>query len=77
MAVISFTIPDAILPRVIAAVCARYRYSENLLPDETQAQFTRRMIVSLIKKEIRSAESDRVWQAAQAEANTLGEDTIE
>lgn len=49
MATIVLTIPDAVLPRVIAASSAKFDYAENKVGAETQAQFAKRMIAETLK----------------------------
>lgn len=56
MALISLTIPDAILPRVIAAVSIKFDFNKNKLVSETQAQFAKRMLVTALKQWVKDGE---------------------
>jgi hypothetical protein len=49
---ITITIPDAVTPRVINAMCAVYGYQETINGEpntETKAQFARRMLMVYLK----------------------------
>lgn len=57
MATITLTIPDAQIQRVITAFCANYGYTQSQLPNETQANFTKRMVGLHIQDVVRNYES--------------------
>jgi len=64
MATLQFTVPDAVLPRVIAVLCAKYDYDSTKQVNETQQQFARRMMIDAMKREIHSAD----WEVSTKEA---------
>lgn len=79
MAQICFTIPDAVLGRVINAIAGYYGYAEKLShplfgnqePNpETKAQFAKRMLRRHLKGLVRAWESEL---AAKAAGDTAGE----
>lgn len=77
MAVITMTLPDAALPRVVTAICARFGYRDTL-PDgsanpETRGQFAMRMMREQLKNwvkeyEIATARDNAAAAAAAAAA---------
>lgn len=69
MATISFTVSDAVLARVIDALCYNWGYQENITNPSTgqlepnpvsRAQFAKNVIKALIKEEVVRYESDVV-----------------
>ena len=82
---VTVSIPDSLVPRVIAAVCWRYGYQEQI-PDglggfqdnpETPAQFTKRVLFKEFPKELmRQYEGELARQQAgvQVTADTGGID---
>lgn len=81
MATITFTIPDAVLPRIIAAVTTVYKYESTLIDDvtgepypnpETKAAFTKRMVIEFLKNIVKQHE---VVQAAVI-ASAAAEDAV-
>lgn len=77
MAQITFTIPDAVLPRVISSLCNYYNYQSTVtnaqgqsVPNpETQSAYAKRMIAQVMLNAIKTAESQSAQQAAIAAAN--------
>lgn len=75
--IISFTIPDAVAPRVVQAVCFIYGY-QPFLPDpdmkltipnpETAAQFAKRKIAEYIKSLVVQYEGSQAAVTAQTTA---------
>ena len=71
MATISFTIPDALLPRVIAGMCGLHNYQATIQnPDnpgemipnpESKADFVKRIIRQKIKRDVIE------WEGAEAQ----------
>lgn len=78
MAVISVTIADTDLPRVVNGVSAYFNY-QPLLPDitglltipnpETKNQFARRMLVTSVKGWVKASESITAAENARVTAN--------
>lgn len=76
MATITLTIPDAILPRVIAGMCGHYGYEdtitdpanpENIIPNlETKGEFCRRMVRQHVKRVVLQWEAEQAFLASQA-----------
>jgi len=81
MATISITIPDAAMPRIIAAYCALFGYQavlEDGTPNpETKAAFTKRMVIRHVRGIVTSYEGDtavaavRVTTAADVDSITI------
>jgi hypothetical protein len=72
MAVISITISDAELPRVINAVCSQYNYQAtvNGSPNpETKAQFAKRMMIVWLKDNVKADEVRAAIEAARTAAS--------
>ena len=87
MATFDFTIPDALVPRVVDAYCDTFMYDDNKQVDETRAQFTRRMIVSGLRDDIKKVVRNHIlnakqievqakWDEGEAEAATFDETQI-
>jgi hypothetical protein len=70
MATITLTIPDVLLPRVVAGMCGRFNYQDKVddpanpgshIPNpETKAVFCKRMIRQFVKQSVLQ------WEAEQA-----------
>lgn len=63
MAVISITVPDAMLPRVVTALTAAGGYSATL-PDgtpnpQTPAQFAKAMVAAYVKQVVKTYEAEQ------------------
>ena len=56
MATIVLTIPDAVIPRVVAAVALKFDYNTNKLAGETTGQFAKRMLGVTLKQWVKDAE---------------------
>lgn len=76
MATITFTIPNAILPRVVAGICGKYGYQDMVddpsdegvavIPNpETKAEFCKRMIRQNIKRDVLQWEAEQAYNASQ------------
>ena len=80
MAVIQVNIPDAVLPRVLDAIAARYGYSATLFDGspnpETKAQFARRQIILWIKDIVVNREADLAGANARAAAVTTATNEV-
>lgn len=50
MAQITFTIPDAFIPRVVDAFCSEFGYDPDAVPSVTKAAFTKAKIRDYIKE---------------------------
>jgi hypothetical protein len=71
MATISFTIPDKLLPRVIAGMCGLHNYQatiqnpdnpDKMIPNlESKADFVKRIIKKKIKRDVLE------WEGAEAQ----------
>jgi hypothetical protein len=78
MAIISITIPDAALNRVITAICAQNNYQDIILgpafteiPNpETKAAFAKRMIINVVKDQVKSYEVRQAGLTAAATVET-------
>lgn len=83
MATITLTIPDALLPRVVAGMCGRHGYEDTVqdpaypedpgktIPNpETKAVFCKRMIRQQIKRDVLQWEAEQAFLAAQATGGT-------
>lgn len=67
MATVTLSIPDAALPRVIAAFVGRYNWPTTIdgVPNpETQAQFAKRMVAEFIRHTVRDWELGQVIAAS-------------
>lgn len=69
MATIQFTIGAAALTRTVAAYCGLYNYDQDKLPDETQAQFAKRMQIRQIKQTVARWEASEAGRVATTEAH--------
>ena len=80
MATITFTLPDAILPRVVAGMCGRFNYQEviddpvnpgKMIPNpETKSVFCKRKIREFIKQQVLEYESQLAATAAHETGNS-------
>lgn len=71
MATISFTIPDELLPRIIAGMCGLHNYPteiqnpdnpDKMIPNlESKADFVKRIIKKKIKRDVLE------WEGAEAQ----------
>jgi hypothetical protein len=82
MATVSITVPDAVLPRVVAAFAATFGYAATM-PDgtanpETQNAFVKRKVAEYIKAIVVAHEANRDADAARAAtlANSTSQLTI-
>jgi hypothetical protein len=74
MAIIQLTIPDAVLPRVIDALCAN-----GQRPDDsplTRAQFARQQIITYVTRVVRQYEAQQAAEAARATADAVAASQI-
>ena len=74
MAVITFTIPDAVVQRVLDAYATTFSYSPILMDGttnpETKAAFTKRMITNQIKGIVKASEGGAANTTAQNNVET-------
>ena len=80
MATVSFTIPDAVMPRVTDAFVAVYGYSSTL-PNgdpnpETQVQFARRMVREYVRNVLAAFEAGSAGETASVAADQKARDDI-
>lgn len=68
MAQVIITIPDAVLPRVLDAVAARYSY--NAQNGQTKAQFAKSQVIAMLKDAVLWYEGTQAAQTAQQTAVT-------
>lgn len=79
MAQITITIPDAVVQRVLTAMCNTYGYQATL-PDgtpnpQTQAQFARAQLAAYVKAVVTAYEATQAAEAARVSAaNTASSD---
>ena len=74
MASISLTIPDAVIPRIVAAVAVKFNYVLNQLPSETQGQFAKRMLAATLKQWVKDAEVIVPFVTAKATQQYIEQD---
>lgn len=67
MASINITIPDAVAPRVLDAMAARYGWTTE--SGMTKAQFAKDVIVRLLKETVKMHEGQLASSAATATSN--------
>lgn len=68
MAVISITIPDAQINRVVDGVCLAYNYQATIggSPNpETKAQFAKRMLIERLKQMVMQGEMRAVQESVK------------
>ena len=70
MATITITIPDAVVPRVLAAVCNTYNYDPA--GGQTQAQFAKQIVAGMLREIVASYEGRQARQAAEEAAVAAG-----
>lgn len=71
MATISFTVPDAILAKVVSEFAVAYEYDTYKQLNETENQFTRRLMVATIKQKIAEGHMIFLGREEAAAANVL------
>ncbi len=76
MATITITVPDAVAPRVLNAICGLHGYRETVpdlsTPDtpvmvpnpQTKAQFTRQIVAAYVLEQVREYEGNAARQVA-------------
>jgi hypothetical protein len=74
MATISLQIPDAVLPRVIDALCADGEWTSA--SPLTRAQFARQQIITYVRSVVRQHEARIAREAAAAEADAKAESEV-
>lgn len=79
MAQITVTIPDAVLPRVLAAFAASYGYQATMpggAPNpQTQAQFAKQKLADYVKAVVTAYEASQAAEGARTSAvNTANTD---
>lgn len=84
MASINLQIPDAVMPRVVAALVSYYGYQEviidaagNQVPNpETKGQFAKRMVAETVMRLVRSVEAANAAEAARVAADAAARTDI-
>lgn len=76
MATISITIPDAVLPRVIDALCIDGGYERLSNPRPTKPQFARGHIAGYVRRVVIQVESQQAAQLAREVADAKAESEI-
>ena len=80
MATVSFTNPDAVMPRVMDAFAAVYGYSSTLpngdANPETEAQFARRMVREYVRNVLAASEAVVAGETASVAADQKARDDI-
>lgn len=72
--VITLTVPDADMPRVVDAICITHDYVDTIngLPNpETRGQFAKRMLIQMIKIWVRDAELRAARQTISTSADAI------
>jgi hypothetical protein len=80
MATISFTIPDAAMPRVIDALCGAYDYRDTVPgggPNPlTRPQFAREQVRNFIRAAVAAWEAQQAGDAAAAAARAKADTEV-
>jgi len=67
---ITLTLSSAALTRVKNAFVTAFNFAETALPGETEGQFTKRMVIRIVKEKVKAVEVSILTDAAHQSAES-------